>query len=393
MKNMLANEKAIIDLIGVALGRKAAEPSPDCSLPQVLGIGNRYKLIPLIFYGIERSGIPLTDTQTEAVQNVLFDHTAVDQVQTYEIGLLMDLLSQNGIDHMPLKGIVLKALYPNPEMRPMSDGDILIRESQKEQVIELLKKNGFNFQKETHHEIVFDKNDVLIELHKCLIPPYNPDYYAYFEDGWKFAQKIAPDAFRYEMSPDDQFVYLFTHFAKHYRDGGVGPIHLVDFFILCSRFELDETYITENLNKLHLADFYQNIVKTLRVWFEGEPSDEMTDFLTDRLFSYGNWGTVKTQALAQAVKDSKSSSTESIGFKRFLSLLFPSVDYLKYRYPVLQKHKWLLPAAWIARWFETVFFRQRNIEQQKYALKQTTQENVDLYQDELQYVGLDYNLE
>ncbi len=83
---------------------------------------------------------------------------------------------------------------------------------------------------ESNHEYVWDKKNMLhVELHKMLIPSYNKDYYAYFGDGWRLAKKY--DGSEFKMSDEDTFVYIFTHFAKHYRDAGIGIRHITDIYV------------------------------------------------------------------------------------------------------------------------------------------------------------------
>ena len=70
---------------------------------------------------------------------------------------------------------------------------------------------GFVQGSESDHEYVWKSKSLLLELHKCLIPSYNKDYYAYFGDGWGKAVLCEGSKYRYEMSKEDQFVYLFCH--------------------------------------------------------------------------------------------------------------------------------------------------------------------------------------
>ena len=61
---------------------------------------------------------------------------------------------KNGIAHMPLKGILMKQLYPRPDMRIMGDADILIRVEQYEKIKPLLEELGFAEKLESDHELI-----------------------------------------------------------------------------------------------------------------------------------------------------------------------------------------------------------------------------------------------
>ena len=134
-----------------------------------------------------------------------------------------------GVDFLPLKGCHLRFLYPKPELRLMGDADILIRTSQYDTVRSIVKGLGYEEQTESDHEFIWNSPSLHLELHKRLIPSYNRDYARYFGDGWKQAKKTKTTC--YTLSPEDDFVYIFCHFAKHYRDGGIGLRHVTDLWV------------------------------------------------------------------------------------------------------------------------------------------------------------------
>ena len=58
------------------------------------------------------------------------------------------------------------------------------------------------------------------------------------------------------MTPEDEFIYLFTHFAKHYRDGGIGCRYVVDLWVfLRNNPTMDPEKIKRELDKLQLREF------------------------------------------------------------------------------------------------------------------------------------------
>ena len=390
MSNTKAMERAVIALVKSAIDGSRADISEDVLPNELLQYGNRHKLIPLLYYGAVNSGIDLGE-MCASFENAVLSNIVIDQQQQLALADLQKTFDAHAIEYMPLKGVLLKPLYPKTEMRPMGDSDILIRMSQRGAAHAVMLEQGYTFEKESAHELVYKKGKIRVELHKCLIPPYNKDYYAYYGDGWKLARKSDGSETRYEMRDDDQLVYLFTHFAKHYRDGGIGVLHMVDFFVYMRAKTIDYTYVREELVKLKLADFYDNIHATVNAWFSDGPESEMTDFITHRMFANGDWGTETTKAMAEAVKTSKATSVKGIGRKRVLHVLFPSREQLQYRYPILKKHSYLLPMVWIARGGEVLLFKRDRLHSRALTLRRTTAENVSAYQSELNYVGLDFN--
>ena len=229
-----------------------------------------------------------------------------------------------------------------------------------------------------------------IELHKRLIPSYNEDYYAYYGDGWRLARPVAEGSCRYEMSPEDTFIYLFTHFAKHYRDQGAGMKYVIDFYVYKRQYpRLDMGYIARELENLQLFEFYQNIMRMMDVWFEDAPSDEMTDYLTNKIFSDGVFGNEANSAMSEGLKLSKESG--SVRARKKWRLIFPSYTSMCARHPILKKWAILLPLFWIIRGFDILLHHRDRLQEQKVRLEVMSDENIDKYHRELNYVGLDYN--
>lgn len=53
---------------------------------------------------------------------------------------LIEVLSQAEIDHLLVKGAVLRFLYPSPELRTSGDTDVVVRLSDYEKSVKVLKK-------------------------------------------------------------------------------------------------------------------------------------------------------------------------------------------------------------------------------------------------------------
>jgi len=315
----------------------------------------------------------------------------ISERQLQALDRIYKAFEENGIDYMPLKGCRMKALYSKPELRAMGDADILIRMEQYDKICSAMKALQFAQKDETDHELVWTSGSLYLELHKRLIPSYNRDYHRYFGDGWSLASHRTGT--RYEMAPEDEFIYLFTHFAKHYRDGGIGCRHVVDLWVYLRAYpELDPEYICTELEKLQLTEFYQNIRRLISVWFEEEASGTKTDFLTEFIFASGSWGQMENRVLSRAVRDASHSI---LGFNGKLLYLwqtaFPGVKVLRGKYTILKKYPFLLPLVWLVRPFYKVFFERSTLKKQKNNIDAFDQNGMENHQKMLQYVGLDYH--
>ena len=227
MSGVNSTELTIINLAKCAIDGISVTVPKDLDWKEMLQLCNSHKLLSLVCEGMNNSSIDFPDEVAENVNNIIFSYLIQDQQQLFEISKLQDAFSKNDIDHMLIKGPILKRMYPKTDLRPMSDGDILIRLEQKDKIFNVMRELGYTEIKESAHEFVWGKGAVCIELHKYLVPPYNKDFTSYFGDGWGFAKSIDGKTSRYELSVNDHYIYMFTHFAEHYRDGGIGMLHMV----------------------------------------------------------------------------------------------------------------------------------------------------------------------
>lgn len=314
-----------------------------------------------------------------------------DAGQNEALERIFAAFEEAGIAYMPLKGTVLKELYPSPEMRTMGDADILIHPEEYGRIEEVMKGLGCRFDSESDHEYHWDTPEHChIELHKCLIPTYNKDYYAYYGDGWRLARPCAGSQYRYEMSPEDTFVYLFTHFAKHYRDQGVGMKYVVDFYVFKESYpRLNLRYIEAELEKLWLSEFYLNVMYLISVWFEGAPDTEMSDYLTEKIFSFGVFGRSELNAVSEGLKLSKTAG--SARAKKKWQMFFPPYATMCLLYPVLKSWAILLPILWIVRLVDRAVNHRDRYRRNMARVEQMSEESISRYQQELNFVGLDYH--
>lgn len=299
------------------------------------------------------------------------------------------------IDYLPLKGVLLKHIYPKPEMRRMGDADILFRREQYDAIKEVLTELGFTFDYETDHETVWKHPSLLLEMHKRIVPRRDKDLYRYFGNGWSHAVAEGDTPFRYRFIPEMQFVSLFVHLVKHYRGGGIGLSHMIDLWVFRRHHpELDETVIRAELDKVYLGEFYANVWDTLLVWFEGAEPTEKTDFITGVIFENGVYGTRERAHLSYVAKAGHGEHAHSNSYAtKWLYLIFPPKRTLLTKYPVLRRHGWLLPLIWAVRWVDTLLFHRGRIAQRNTDIQRTNAESIQQFEQALHYVGLDYHFE
>lgn len=384
---MEAFKKDMLGIIGNAVNGTKYAVSEDFDWEKAYDLSIKHQIISPVYYGALADPSFKKCAVFRAFADANVSCVGISERQIYIASELKKIFIENGISFLPIKGIVLKKLYAYPEMRTMSDIDVLIKPEEYDKIRVILKSTGYAEGIESDHELHWKKDDVFIELHNRLIPSYNEDYYDYYDDGWRVAKPAGGG--EYCMSDEDFFIYIFTHFAKHYRDSGAGIKYVTDFYLYLKKHEnLDFGYINGELDKLGLSVFYKNVERMMRVWFDGAESDDVTEKLTDKIFSSGVYGDAANVTLAEGLKISKSH--KNVKGHKFFTMLFPSLSSMKMIYPVLKKAPALLPVMYVARWFSALF-NPKKIKKSVNNLKNYDDESVQKYREELNFVGLDYN--
>lgn len=179
----------VIALVKSALTNEKIPLPEDFSILEAAKISTKHRIESLIYYGAVNCGIPKDDPVMKKLFRSVCAALFVSENQLREIERVFLSFEENSIEYMPLKGLVLKELYPKKDMRSMSDADVLICVEQYPKIKEIMLSLGFSEKIESDHELIWESPLLTLELHKRLIPSYNEDFFAYFGDGWQLAKK------------------------------------------------------------------------------------------------------------------------------------------------------------------------------------------------------------
>ncbi len=386
---MTTIQQGIITLLRSAITGQALPLPSDFQIGEAMDLVRSHSMSTLVYTGAVNCGIDPEEPAMQRLFSLYCKALLQSEGQLRQLKRLYAAFDEAHIDYMPLKGSKMKALYPSPELRLMGDADILIRmEQYPQKIVPVMEGLGFAAGHESDHELVWEGSGLHLELHKRLIPSYNQDFYAYFGDGWKLA--VPESGSRHTMTAEAEWIYLFTHFAKHFRDGGIGCRHVVDLWVyLRSHPELKEECVQQELKKLGLLDFYGTIRGLLRGWFEDGGLDARSELATDYVFASGSWGAVETRTLSQNLRGSRGNRDTGKSRLRYLRrAAFPDCMTLREKYTVLKKAPWMLPAVWVYRPFYKVLFERDSIHRHRNSLEHINRDSLSRQVQLLRYVGL-----
>ncbi len=272
-----------------------------------------------------------------------------------ELKTVGDVFSKAGIRYIPLKGAVMRGYYSEPWMRTSCDTDILIHEEDLEQAQHLLETElGYRFAPINSHDVsAFSPSGTHLELHYRLS---DSEKAAAENDParsvWEYSQPSAPGSCCWKMQDEMFYYYHICHMAKHFKHGGCGIRPLIDLAVLRKTGLRDIREKAEPLlSRGGLSQFAALMERLTDIWFYEGQHDDTTKTVEAYLLKGGIYGNTENRVSVQQAKKGNRR-------KYLLSRIWLPARSLKYRYPSLEKHKYLLPVYEVRRWFSDVFSKR-----------------------------------
>lgn len=259
------------------------------------------------------------------------------------------VLNDEKIPYIPLKGMVVRTLYPEEWMRTSCDIDILVRESDLDHTISCLKNKGFRQEgKKNFHDVsLISPSNVHLELHFNILENIeNIDFE--LSKVWDYASPITDGSCEYKLSNEFFIFHTVAHMLYHFKTGGCGVRPFIDLYLIKKNFEIDEEKLLLLLDNCKIKKFYDCMLKVSEVWFEDKSDDEIVSRIQKYVLDGGVYGNFENQ---MAINKSGEIKKSRYVFRR----IFAPLIIMKAKYPTLRKHAWLLPFFWVRRWFETLF--------------------------------------
>ena len=276
------------------------------------------------------------------------------------------ILNEQKIDHILMKGYLVKDLYPVPELRWYGDIDFVIHKEDRSKTDQLMRNLGFEVSDNWEPVYSYSKDTEYYEIHTEILDADIGDgkQREYFSDIWNHARPVKEHTYRFEQ--EYHFIYLIAHLAKHAYKSGAGIRMYLDIalFIKEYRNTLNWNQVLEQLSELGLRRFFYTVCTACRQWYEVEPpctieaiDQKAFDVFTEMAVEGGTFGASTANDALETLKEADDSQSRIM---TVINQIFPSAQEIQARYTYLQKHKWLLPVAWIDR-----VFRNRGILKQR----------------------------
>lgn len=309
-----------------------------------------YDLVHFVGYVLDKLGRTSTPIEQEYVRMYMFAVYRYEQLRQ-DTERLCEVLEEQNISYLPLKGAALRHYYPAPWMRTSSDVDVLVPKEQLARAKEAVQDRlGYVFDQASDHDLAFlTPAGTHVELHFSLI-----------EDGvvgkvdeplrqvWQYAAPRVEGSYHYELDDDMFYYYHIAHMAKHYVQGGCGIRPFLDLWLMLQRQPQSRERREQLLKKGGILTFAQHAEQLAGVWFGKQEHTDVTAQMQKFLLAGGEFGTYANRAAVAQVK--KGGKT-----RYALSRIWLTYREMCVFYPSLQGRRFLLPVYELWRWLRLLF--------------------------------------
>ncbi len=335
----------------------------DCDVAKCIPAAYAHGVINLLYYAAMK--LPVGNRPNSEVLSML-KHRAYAGVlrETLQSKVLEELyrrFESSQIRCVALKGAVLKELYPKPELRHMSDIDILIDAAKASEVRKHFEEMGcevlkFDIQGNTDQYLT--REGLNFEIKKTLSnESFNMQTHKFTQDLLLYARPLPGYDYICRLPNEEHYAYILCHIVKHLIDGGVGVRPIMDVWICKNKMEMDRPKLSRLLKKLKLEKFAENVEHLASVWF-GEAEETPLDTELGRyILGSGAFGTQEQRVTDRILTKTSNKSVVKYIFRR----VFPPFRAMRNYFPVLQKIPVLLPFYWIWRIIYAGIFRRKKL--------------------------------
>ncbi len=370
-------QELLCDFCANALFDKEIIPPEKINVEDILNEAKYQTVFPIVCCALNK-----TDNKQffDAVaKNTRINHNHIE---------IANLLSENGIEYVFIKGVASADYYKEPLMRTMGDVDVLIHPADIERVNELLGSIGYTAKDDiskTEKHIGFVQNSggfkSVCEVHFKVngIPDSLADAFnKYFDSIFESAKEIGvsngkclvPSTFHHG-------IILLLHTASHLTKEGVGLRHLCDWAVFVNGFSNDKfvNVFEKPLKELGLLRFAQlltlcceRFLKTDPKDWAGRPNEQLLTQMLADIMNGGNFGFKDKDRYGQ-IKYINNRKNQSVSSKGAFLQLISSIDAkAKNECELVKKYKWLLPVGWVTvifNYFVLVVLRKRKMDSVK----------------------------
>lgn len=333
---------------------------------RIVYLSSAHMVLSLVVNGLYQSFPDLVEKYKErAIQRTI--------LQAEKTASFVDLYKKmitHGLNPVVLKGIICRNLYPEPELRPSTDEDLLISSDSFDLLHSFLLQNGFvlsnpetSLSEEYEVSYINPNTHLYLEIHKSLFP-ISDKTYGYLNTAFENMEPfvtISIYGLKFKtLGYTDHLLYLLLHAYKHLIYSGIGIRQICDIVLFIEQYHdlINWNRVTNICDELNLNKFLHAVIgicekhlgmPSLVLMIPEENVDEeplLYDILSGGVYGANDVNRLHSATMTLRAIEADKQGKNSNGI---IKALFPSIGYMKKSFPYLKKRPYLLPVAWVNR--------------------------------------------
>ena len=367
--------------IAIRKGMDIEVPNLELSVEEcnsMMQIGERQSIQPVIYRGFKQMNV-----SEDCLKQ--FDRSMLKNAYKYikrneELKSITGALDNDGIPYIPLKGAVLKQLYPEPEMRTSSDIDVLVLEKDIKNAVRAVESStDFKFELRNYHDMQMRVPGTVLEMHFS-IKENMANIDKLLGRAWDYA-KPTGSGLGYAFTPEFQIFHVIAHMSYHMVHGGLGIRPFLDLWLLRNKTEFNEEKVQKMCEECGILTFYEKSCRLVDAWMEGRAIPEELALFEEYCLNGGVFGS------AESVNASRMRNKQKGEY--VLKRLLVSREVLEEEYPTLKEKKYLLPVYQVNRWMRLLDPKKRSSALKELdGIRGIKQETVDTFDEMLRGLRL-----
>ncbi len=355
------NYQTIINIISSVLNKTSLNMDNDIDIKSIYRLSKAHSLLSIVTSGLEPT--EYFKSLPENIQNAFLGHkmACIRKSISFdcERGQILQKMDELHISYLPLKGVILNKLYPEPGMREFADNDIWYDKACQKQVIQIFKDRGYEVESvnKCHHDEFMKKPFYNFEMHRTLIDNDRAfrKLYNYYNDSLKTLMILDEGSeYAHHLNDNDFYIYQIVHGYKHFVHSGNGLRFVMDIYRYnqLKGESLDWTYIKNELSKMDLVAFEEMIRNLSIAVFTNVALTDEQDRELNYMLGSGTYGTMEN-AVHNRMGEASGSRVKFI-WRR----LYPGWQWCKRYHPFFAYTIIFMPLLIIGRIFEALFVKR-----------------------------------
>lgn len=322
---------------------------------QTLLMGRKQDLGHLIYVAAERQGVLPIPADERERDFLNFAERQKDMATVRYIDLdtetahIRSVLTRIGVEHIFLKGAVLRDLYPEPWLRTSCDIDVLVHRQDLPRAVEALTADGYTRTGDVqYHDVVLQCGRVCLELHHNIMEN-TASLDTVLARVWEYAELT--DGCEKTLQTPFFVFHQVAHAAYHFIHGGIGFRPFIDLWLL-EQQGYDEEKVRALCREAGIERFFDRMRTINACCFDNMPLDANSRDVLDFVVCAGDYAAVDSGDRAAM----RAGQTKR--WRQIFRYIFVPYRELITIYPAA-RHRILVPFFQVRRWFDRLFVQKK----------------------------------